>query len=61
MASLIDADWLFLLTDVDRLYSADPRRFPDAKPIVLIERWEDLEAMQVQTGDRGSSGVQGVW
>jgi glutamate 5-kinase len=54
VASLIDADWLFLLTDVDRLYSADPRRFPDAKPIVSIERLEDLEAMQVQTGDRGS-------
>jgi glutamate 5-kinase len=54
VASLIDADWLFLLTDVDRLYSADPRRFPDAKPIVQIERLEDLEAMQVKTGDRGS-------
>lgn len=25
VASLVRADWLFLLTDVDRLYSADPR------------------------------------
>jgi glutamate 5-kinase len=35
VASLIGANWLFLLTDVDRLYSADPRSNPDAKPITL--------------------------
>lgn len=54
VASLIDADWLFLLTDVDRLYSADPRKFPDAQPIVQIDRLEDLTALQVQTGSAGS-------
>jgi glutamate 5-kinase len=54
VASTIDADWLFLLTDVDRLYSADPRKFPDAQPIVQIERLEDLTALQVQTGGKGS-------
>ncbi|NJR32246.1 MAG: glutamate 5-kinase [Chamaesiphon sp. CSU_1_12] len=54
VASLIDADWLFLLTDVDRLYSADPRKFPDAQPIVQIDRIEDLTALQVQTGGAGS-------
>jgi glutamate 5-kinase len=54
VASLIDADWLFLLTDVDRLYSADPRKFPDAQPIVLVERIEDLTALQVQVGTEGS-------
>ncbi len=54
VASLIDADWLFLLTDVDRLYSADPRRFPDAQPIVQIDRLEDLTALQIQTGNPGS-------
>jgi glutamate 5-kinase len=54
VASTIDADWLFLLTDVDRLYSADPRKFPDAQPIVQIDRLEDLIALQVQTGDAGS-------
>jgi glutamate 5-kinase len=55
VASLIDADWLFLLTDVDRLYSADPRKFPDAQPIIQIDRLEDLTALQVQTGDAGSA------
>lgn len=54
VASLIEADWLFLLTDVDRLYSADPRAVPDAQPIALVNRIEDLEELQVQTGDSGS-------
>ncbi|MCY7408066.1 MAG: glutamate 5-kinase, partial [Alkalinema sp. CAN_BIN05] len=30
VASLVDADWLFLMTDVDRLYTANPRTNPDA-------------------------------
>jgi glutamate 5-kinase len=51
VASLIEADWLFILTDVDRLYSADPRTFPDAQPITLVNRIEELE---VQTGQSGS-------
>lgn len=54
VASLIEADWLFLLTDVDRLYSADPRSDPDAQPIALVTRIEELEELQVKTGDRGS-------
>jgi glutamate 5-kinase len=55
VASLVGADWLFLLTDVDRLYSADPRYHPDAKPIHVVERLESLEDLQVQVGDRGSN------
>lgn len=54
VASLVEADWLFLLTDVDRLYSADPRTNPDAQPISLISRMEQLAELQIQTGDRGS-------
>ena len=54
VANLIEADWLFLLTDVDRLYSADPRTFPDAQPIIMVNNLEELEELQVQTGDRGS-------
>ncbi len=54
VASTIDADWLFLLTDVDRLYSADPRKFPDAQPIVRIDSFEELAALQVKTGGKGS-------
>ena len=54
VASLIEADWLFLLTDVDRLYSADPRQVPDAQPITLVNSIEQLEELQIQTGDSGS-------
>lgn len=54
VASLLEADWLFLLTDVDRLYSADPRSNPDAQPISLVSSIEQLEALQVQTGTSGS-------
>lgn len=54
VASLVRADWLFLLTDVDRLYSADPRSVPDAKPISLVSSIEELTKLQVETGSSGS-------
>jgi glutamate 5-kinase len=54
VASLVHADWLFLLTDVDRLYSADPRFVPDAQPITLVSSIKELEELQVQTGTQGS-------
>ena len=52
VAGLINADWLFLLTDVDRLYTANPRTVPDAKPIYLVKNIDELT--QFQIGDRGS-------
>jgi glutamate 5-kinase len=52
VASLVGADWLFLLTDVDRLYSADPRQNPEAQPISWVEQLADL---QIEVGDRGSA------
>jgi glutamate 5-kinase len=51
VASLVEADWLFLLTDVDRLYSADPRSVPDAQPITLVS---SIAELQIQTGSAGS-------
>lgn len=51
VASLVEADWLFLLTDVDRLYSADPRSVPDAQPITLVS---SIAELQIQTGAPGS-------
>lgn len=53
VASLVDADWLFLLTDVDRLYSADPRSNPDAQPITIVKSLDQLSDIQT-----GSSGTQ---
>ncbi|MBP5975300.1 glutamate 5-kinase [Brasilonema sp. CT11] len=54
VASLVKADWLFLLTDVDRLYSADPRSVPDAQPIALVSNIKELAELQVKTGTQGS-------
>ncbi len=54
VASLIHADWLFLLTDVDKLYSADPRIEPNAKPIDLVLK-EEFNQLQVDAGGSGSS------
>jgi glutamate 5-kinase len=55
VANLVGADWLFLLTDVDRLYSSDPRHNPDAKPILLVDKVNQLAALNVEVGDRGSN------
>ena len=53
VASLVRADWLFLLTDVDRMYSADPKTVPDARPIKLVSS-EELPRLQVDAGSNGS-------
>jgi len=53
VASLIEADWLFLLTDVDRLYSADPRLDPDAQPIISVDHQQLLD-LDVDTDSQGS-------
>lgn len=52
VASLVGADYLFLLTDVDQLYSADPRQDPDAQPISRVRHIDQLTA---KVGDAGSS------
>ena len=36
-SSMIHADYLFLLTDVDGLYTANPRKNPDAKQIEVVD------------------------
>ena len=37
VAQLVDADLLVLLSDIDGLYTADPRKDPDAKLIPVVE------------------------
>ncbi|BAQ61898.1 glutamate 5-kinase [Geminocystis sp. NIES-3708] len=53
VASLVEADWLFLLTDVDKLYSADPRVVPSATPIDLVDS-EEFANLQVDVTNSGS-------
>lgn len=54
VATLVHADWLFLLTDVDALYTANPNVDANAKPIRVVE---DVQALNVTTetgeGDPG--------
>jgi glutamate 5-kinase len=53
VASLVQADWLFLLTDVDRMYSADPKTVPDAQPIKLVSS-DKFDQLQINAGSSGS-------
>lgn len=53
VASLVEADWLFLLTDVDKLYSADPRIVPSAVPIELVNS-EEFNQLEVKVSNSGS-------
>ena len=54
VASLVEAEWLFLLTDVEQLYSADPREVPDAQPIKVVTP-PQLADLQVKAGSSGSA------
>ena len=49
VANLVDADLLLILTDIDGLYTADPRVDPTATLITRVERVDDrIEAMAGQ-------------
>jgi glutamate 5-kinase len=53
VAALIDADVLFLATDIDGLYDRDPRSHADARPMPLVvDPGDDILAM---AGGAGSS------
>lgn len=41
VASLVDADLLVLLSDIDGLYTDDPRKNPDAKLMTLVEEIDE--------------------
>ena len=56
VASLISADYLFLLTDVDQLYSADPRQDPTAYPISRVSNINQIEANIGAAGSRWGTG-----
>lgn len=51
-AAMVNADYLFLMTDVDCLYDKNPRAFPDAQPILVVE---DIDALKVDVSSAGSS------
>ncbi len=60
LATLVGADLLVLLTDIDGLHSADPRTEPTAALIEDIRGPEDLEALRIgdSTSPLGSGGMR---
>lgn len=50
-ASMVNADYLFLMTDVDCLYTANPRTCPDAKPILVVD---NVAHLRVDVSSPGS-------
>ncbi|KAF8638886.1 hypothetical protein AX17_001939 [Amanita inopinata Kibby_2008] len=53
-ASMIHADYLFLLTDVDGLYTSNPRKDPNARQIEVVDSVSAIRA-QVSTTTLGSN------
>lgn len=57
VAALVDADVLFIATDIDGLYSADPRRDPSAQPIAhVVEITAEVLAMAGGSGSSAGTG-----
>ena len=54
VATLVQAEWLFLLTDVPNLFTANPNTDPTAQPIYEVH---DLSKLHVSgTGRQGAAG-----
>ncbi|HEY5261163.1 MAG TPA: glutamate 5-kinase [Solirubrobacteraceae bacterium] len=60
VAILVAADLLVLLTDIDGLYTADPRRHPDARLVHEITDFESMEGIDAghTTSPLGSGGMR---
>ncbi|KAK7539668.1 Aspartate/glutamate/uridylate kinase [Phyllosticta citribraziliensis] len=55
-AGMVQADYLFLMTDVDCLHDKNPRTNPDAKPIEVVENIADLVADVSSAGSSLGTG-----
>ncbi|KAJ5888804.1 hypothetical protein N7495_008845 [Penicillium taxi] len=51
-AAAVKADYLFLMTDVDCLYTTNPRNDPNAKPIEVVS---DISTLEADVSSAGSS------
>lgn len=57
VCNIVDADLLVILTDIDGLYSADPRLYPDAKLIPVVDHLDaNIEALAGHTTHRTGRG-----
>ncbi|CAG8440536.1 4018_t:CDS:2 [Acaulospora colombiana] len=58
-AGMVNADYLFLMTDVDCLYTDNPRTNPNAKPVEIVE---DVGALRDRVSSPGSTlGTGGMF
>eukprot|EP01135_Chromosphaera_perkinsii_P010609 Nk52_evm9s2192 gene=Nk52_evmTU9s2192 len=60
VSAMVEADWLFLMTDVDALYTSNPATNPDAKPIHYVESIADLQDKVQISGSGSSWGTGGM-
>jgi len=61
VAQMINADLLVLLSDVDGLYTADPRRDPQARHVpVVSDITAEIEAMAGDSNAQAGTGVGGM-
>jgi glutamate 5-kinase len=60
VAVLVAAEELILLTDIDGLFTADPRRYPDARIVSEVDDFAALEDMEIghTTSPLGSGGMR---
>ena len=59
-AGMVQADYLFLMTDVDCLYDKNPRMYPDAKAIEVVEDIGEIEADTSSAGSALGTGGMGT-
>ena len=60
VAVLVGAEELVLLTDIDGLYTADPRRYPDAHIVSEVSDFQALDELEIghTTSPLGSGGMR---
>ena len=60
VASMLDADLLLMLSDVDGLYTADPRKRADARLIPTVKKItrKMLESASIRTNEVGRGGMR---
>ncbi|MHC9085834.1 glutamate 5-kinase [Luteimonas sp. RIT-PG2_3] len=59
VAALVDADVLFIATDIDGLYDADPRHHPNAQPVPVVAQFS-VELLASAGGSGSSVGTGGM-
>ena len=57
---MVSADYLFLMTDVDCLYTTNPRTDPAAKPIPVVTNISELQADTTSAGSALGTGGMGT-